>query len=316
MVRWWRNKNAGSSQMPADIVCVIGMHRSGTSLCANVLQALGIDMAEDPGRSPHNPAGHYERSRINDLHDEIFAAFDRPWTSAAHILALPPHWLDHPRVAAVREALIAYVGPQLRGGALWGVKDPRTARLLPLWRQVFTALEATPRFIFCVRDPAQVARSLQARDRFAQDHAEYRWLTYNADAVNGIGADPVCVVPYTAWFEDAAAVAGRLAAFLRIPPPLQGSAAGLVDPRLRHDAPELQPHGCAARFYRQLAGCTGQFTPDTRALALCLQEFVGQIQPLLVEGETLRASVAAQNRVIRDLNGVITQLRQTSRAAA
>ncbi len=45
------------------IVTVLGMHRSGTSLCANVLQVLGVDMAEGPGASPANQRGHWERAR-------------------------------------------------------------------------------------------------------------------------------------------------------------------------------------------------------------------------------------------------------------
>jgi hypothetical protein len=36
------------------------------------------------------------------------------------------------------------------------------------------------------------------------------------------------------------------------------------------------------------------------------------VQPLLVEREVLRASVADQNRVIGDLNGVIRDLRRAA----
>ena len=34
------------------IVLVMGMHRSGTSLCSHILSALGVDMADDIGDDP------------------------------------------------------------------------------------------------------------------------------------------------------------------------------------------------------------------------------------------------------------------------
>lgn len=298
---------------PRDIVCVVGMHRSGTSLCANILHEMGIDMADEAGASPHNPRGHWERARINDLHDEVFATFDRSWGSAAHVLSLPPHWLDHPKIGAIRDALITYVAPKL-GTGRWGIKDPRMARLLPLWRLVFVALDAAPRFVLCVRNPAQVARSLEARDRFLHDQAEYRWLAYNADAVTGIGAEPVCVVPYDAWFHDAAGTARRLAHAVGGTAPAEDRLRSLIDPVLRHDAAGATAHACAARLYRALAACTDRLTADARALALCASEFAEQVQPLLVEAETLRAGIAAQNRVIRDLNEMVAQLRRRTAA--
>jgi len=75
-------------------------------------------------------------------------------------LALPEHWRAI-RGAGVQDRLIAFLRP-LVGGA-FGFKDPRTARLMMMWRGVFSALGARPRFVFCVREPAQVVRSLLAR---------------------------------------------------------------------------------------------------------------------------------------------------------
>src|SRR5271163_4802889 len=111
------------------IVTVLGMHRSGTSLCANMLQMLGVDMAEASGASPANERGHWERARINDLNDQVFAAFGRRWAEAAHVLALPDGWLEDCRVQEVQAALVAWLAPQIGGSRVYGFKDPRTARL-------------------------------------------------------------------------------------------------------------------------------------------------------------------------------------------
>ena len=304
------------------VICVLGMHRSGTSLCANMLQALGLDMADEAGISPNNERGHWERARINDLNEEVFAIFGRAWSSAAHVLSLPVHWLEDPRVYAVRGALIDYLAPRIAAGPGargWGVKDPRMARLLPLWRQVFAALGVTPRFVFCVRDPAQVARSLTLRDKLARDQAEYRWLVYNADAISGLGGDPVCIIPYEHWFERPVETAARLANWAGAPTLAADELARIIDPALRHDTLDHgQSRPLARRLHRLLLRGTagGHFEADLRNLCTCLGEFEQQVQPLLVETEILRVSVADQNRVIGDLNAAITRLRRNGREAA
>src|SRR5947199_3831318 len=77
------------------IVMVLGMHRSGTSLCSHVLSALGVEMTDDitaPGSGllgPDNQKGHWERREIVQFHDRIFAYFDRLYASTAHDFSLP-----------------------------------------------------------------------------------------------------------------------------------------------------------------------------------------------------------------------------------
>jgi hypothetical protein len=297
---------------PVPIITVLGMHRSGTSLCASVLQAMGVDMAEAAAPSPENQRGHWERPRINDLNESVFAVFGRGWRSAAHVLALPEHWLGDARVQAVRRELAAWIAPRLGGAFPFGFKDPRTSRLLPLWRQVFADLNVVPRFVYCVRDPAQVARSVAARDPFGRDQAEYRWLLYNAGGVAGVGDDPVCVVPYEAWFTDPVGVVCRLADFLGLPPLDARALASVVDGALRHDAAGVAPaRKLAARLHQRLLDCAGEprFSTDLCEFCGFVLEFEQLVQPLLVETEVLRASVADQNRVIGDLNGLVRQLR-------
>ena len=301
------------------IVTVLGMHRSGTSLCANLLHAMGVDMADAPGPSPDNMRGHWERPRINDLNDQVFSLFGRAWSDAAHILSLPEGWLHDGRVQAIRMAL-ADVLVHARGGTrLWGFKDPRTARLLPLWRQVFETAGVQARTIFCIRNPAQVARSIAVRDRMAREQAEYRWVLYNGAAVSELGASPVCLVPYEHWFSEPEETARRIAAFVGVPTPAGGLVEGIVDPGLRHDDEAMAPaRPLARRLYRSiLNGVMAQngetvFAADLRAFCTCLGEFEQQVQPLLVDREVLRASVTDQNRVIGDLNAVIRDLRRAA----
>ena len=301
------------------IVTVLGMHRSGTSLCANMLHMLGVDMADASGASPANERGHWERSRINDLNDLVFAAFGRRWVDASHVLALPDGWLDDARVQQVQSALAGWLAPRIGGARAFGFKDPRTARLMPMWRQVFARLGAVPRYVFCVRDPSQVARSLSARDRMTQGQAEYRWLAYNADAVAGVAGAPVCVVPYEDWFSRPVETARRLALFVGMDEPDADQVRAVIDPALRHDEAEASPaRVMARRLHRQIlrAVVAGRFDTDLPAFCTCIAEFEQLVQPLLVETEVLRVSVADQHRVIGDLNALVRQLRLARGAPA
>jgi hypothetical protein len=293
----------------AEIVTVLGMHRSGTSLCAHVLHAMGVDMADTPGASPDNAKGHWERARINDLNDEVLALFGRGWAQASHVLALPEHWASDPRVLTVQDRLVAYLRPLV--GGVFGFKDPRTARLMTMWRGVFRALGARPRFVFCVREPGQVVRSLRARDRMMEAQGEYRWLIYNADAVVGVGGDPACIVSYEDWFSRPVETGERLAAFVGCRALGEGELRALIDPELRHDGAQEAALGLAGRLYgliRAGAG-DGALSDAARALAGDVEAFTRVVQPLLVEAEISRASVARQNQVIADLNEALRQAR-------
>jgi hypothetical protein len=300
------------------IVTVLGMHRSGTSLCANMLQMLGVDMAGGSGAEQANERGHWERSRINDLNDLVFAAFGRRWADATHALALPEGWLDDPRVRQVQAALVGYLAARIGGRNVFGFKDPRTARLMPMWREVFADLGVAPRFVLCVRDPAQVAHSLCVHDRITRGQAEYRWLVYNADAVAGVAGAPVCVVPYEDWFSRPLETAQRLASFVGAEEPNADEVRTVIDPDLRHDQEDALPaRAMARRLHRQIlrAVTVGRFDTDLPAFCTCVAEFEELVQPLLVEAEVLRMSVSDQHRVIGDLNALVRQLRMARMAA-
>ncbi len=311
--------HASSAAPRRPLVMVLGMHRSGTSLCANVLAGLGVDMAEVAGPSPHNARGHWERHRINDLHDEIFAMHRGRWNEAGHHLALPDQWWTAPAVERIGQRIAAYLAPVMENAGMAGFKDPRTARLLPLWDSILEHLHAEPRFVFCLRDPGQVARSLASRDGAERSQADYRWLIYNAHALHGIGARPVCIVRYEDWFVAPAAIARRLAQWIRPGQPiderqLKDLVSTTVDANLRHDSQEAATavNRAAASMSAMLRECSlaNMLSPALLSLARNFLAFEQAVTPLLREAVILRASVTEQNRVINDLQAAIRQLRQ------
>ena len=113
-----------TKMMPAPFVLVLGMHRSGTSLCSHLLAGLGVDMADEADAQPSNPKGHWERPEIVARHDRILELFDRAYLSPLHDLPLPPGWADDPRVIAIRHELVALLRQKIIVGRPFGFKDP------------------------------------------------------------------------------------------------------------------------------------------------------------------------------------------------
>jgi hypothetical protein len=229
------------------IVLVLGMHRSGTSLCSHVLSMLGVDMADrapGPGHAtpgPDNPRGHWERWEIVEFHDRILNLFDRGYSTPFHDFPLPVAWWADPRVAEIRREIIAFLDHRM-GDGYFGFKDPRTVRLMPVWHQILKDLKLTPKIVLCLRNPAQVARSLAARDGIDHDVAEYRWFSYMIDFFRYTVGSDSCTVEYEEWFDDPSVNIEKLRNFLDLrweqtELDLDLAISGIVDQALRHDDP-------------------------------------------------------------------------------
>lgn len=299
--------------MSVPVVVVIGMHRSGTSMCSNMLQMLGADMADGIHASPANAKGHWERPRLVDINDAIFGFFRRPWGSPSHVLDMPERWISDPRVAEQRIRAVGWLLPRVKGGRIFGFKDPRTTLLLPFWQLVLAELGATPRYVFCVRDPAQVARSLQARDGMERGQAEYRWLIYNLAAIRAVDAAPVCIVPYEAWFDEPLGTARRLARHVGLAEPSEAAVREVVDTELRHDDAAIDPPmKLVARLHSMIAHEVGKprFSARLRDFAEQAAEFRAQVQPLLTDMEVMRVGMSEQRRVIGDLHSLVKRMRE------
>ncbi len=297
--------------MSMPVLVVIGMHRSGTSMCSNMLHMLGADMADQIHAGPANAKGHWERPGLVDMNDTLFGFFRRQWGSPAHVLELPEPWLSDPRVSDVRAGARDWLRPRLNALHPFGFKDPRTTLLLPFWQQVFAEIDAVPRYVFCVRDPGQVARSLHARDGLDRGQAEYRWVAYNVEAIRAV-TDPVCIIPYESWFDHPRETAIRLARHVGLPEPSAGAVRDVIDSALRHDdAGTTPPAPLAARLHRMIVqdSAAPAFTPRLRELAALIGEFKTQVQPLLVDVEVMRNGMNDQRRVIGDLQRLVKRMR-------
>lgn len=188
-------------------VVVLGMHRSGTSLCMNVLKAMGTQVDEDliPG-DEHNERGYFESRRILELNESILVYMGANWHTLPS-LSLGDGWENNPVLDAAKRKLMALVKARVdQCQGVWGFKDPRISLMLPLYEQVFAACGVEPQYILCIRDPRSVATSLMRRNGFPYLFSELLWLEHTLTAAKSAGNRLKAVVEYENWFQDAIAV--------------------------------------------------------------------------------------------------------------
>jgi hypothetical protein len=140
----------GASPGPPPPTLVVGMHGSGTSILAEILDRGGLFLGVD--------SEHHENSFFREEVAEAIALRreDRwaslPLPSVEEVLACVPA----ARARIERDWLARYRALGYDGSGPWGFKDPRSCVLLPLYLAIFPGA----RVLHIVRDPDDVAASL------------------------------------------------------------------------------------------------------------------------------------------------------------
>jgi glycosyltransferase involved in cell wall biosynthesis len=216
---------AAEPQAPSRAICVLGMSRTGTSLAARLLSVAGVYLGPQEellgGELRHlagegdaviararaaNPEGFWEHYRLMRLNERILRRLGGNWRDPP---PLPAGWESSEELAEEREEARSMLAESFDGHALWGWKDPRNSLTLPFWQRLVPDM----RFVICLRNPVDVALSLQSRDGMALEEGVQLWLTYVAAALVNTSGRPRLLVPYESHFEDPGGTAARLARF-------------------------------------------------------------------------------------------------------
>jgi hypothetical protein len=194
------------------IVCVLGMHRSGTSLVSRVLNVLGLDLGPEEHLmrpSSANPTGHWESRPIKEINDEILLRLGGSWSRPPKLAA---GWERGPELAELRQQARALIEGDFSGSDLWGFKDPRNSLTAPFWQRILAPM----RYVICLRNPVDVATSLAAREDepVPFDEGIALWLTYVRAALAASAGHRRQLVFYEDLMADPKPVVRQLARFI------------------------------------------------------------------------------------------------------
>ena len=156
------------ADLMSDGIAILGMHRSGTSFLASLLERSGVHigsalLTEDWS----NPAGHFENLDFLNFHEALLQAH-----GVDYLVDHDVHWQFTEAHDARAQALAA----QHRSRPLWGWKDPRTCLFLEFWRTILPEM----RSIAIYRHYLPVIQSLLTREY-------YRFLSQQSRFLKPIG---------------------------------------------------------------------------------------------------------------------------------
>lgn len=161
------------------VILILGCHRSGTSLVARSLKCLGVELSERAEWSgPDNPTGFYENRDVLAFNEIVSDLIGWRWDQ------LEPEEIVHYSSAYVWNSSAGAVMKNLMREEfakypVFGIKEPRLCRLLPLWKHLFHELDCEVSVVHVVRHPMAVARSLQTRNGFSLEKGLALWTEYN-----------------------------------------------------------------------------------------------------------------------------------------
>lgn len=134
------------------------------------------------GHDDVNAKGYFEHSDIADTNEEVLLRLGASWDD---VLIKEKDWWKREELIPFATKIRSYIRRDFTNSMLWAVKDPRVCRLMPWWLDIFAAEGISPYFLFVVRSPDDVYRSLKRRDGFSQEKSFMLWLLHYLEAEVG-----------------------------------------------------------------------------------------------------------------------------------
>jgi hypothetical protein len=200
---------------------MLGMSRSGTSLTTRLLNLIGVYLGPEEellSGLPSNPDGHWENRAMMRFNEWLLRSLGGRWHTPPEFA---PDWERSEALAEERTMARRFLEATFGGRELWGWKDPRNCLTVPFWQNLLPEM----RYVICLRNPIDVAASLNRREEMEASRSFELWLAYVEAALANTEGRPRVFVSYEDYFDDWRASVARLARFVGGEPPADGSTA-------------------------------------------------------------------------------------------
>jgi len=205
----------GRLMLERQIVFVLGMGRSGTSVIARVLSLCGALLPHRLlGANEGNPTGHWEPIDALKLNEAFLSRHGATWYDPTLRLQREVLFDDQEREAYVREILAFLEACPV--GAPVIIKEPRITGLSNFWLEAARRAGFIAKSVISIRHPDQVAASLAARDGASIELSSVLWLKYSLLAERSSRGLPRVFVEYSNLLEDWRRQVGRISEGLGI----------------------------------------------------------------------------------------------------
>jgi hypothetical protein len=223
------------------LIVVLGMHRSGTSVITRALQVLGVNLGDTLYSATEgvNDKGFWEDIDLHSLDVEMLAALGSDWHHLSPI--------SHGDVGVLRNKgyflrAVELLRQKMSAEHIFGFKDPRIAKLLPFWKEVFNYCQFDVSYILTVRHPTSVVKSLAKRDSFDADKSYLLWLGHIITSMVDSTDGKRVIVDYDRLMRSPENELARIAKATDLeidPAELQSYKTEFIDQKLRHTVYDL-----------------------------------------------------------------------------
>jgi len=256
----------GDGPVPADRdrtpvgVLVLGMHRSGTSAATRLVNLLGPSVCIRKDLligTKNNVKGFWESRSLIRTNDELLAEMGCTWWHPPTLDAVG-RWQEALDDAAFAEGRRAF--GRVHPTEPWVWKDPRTCLTLGFWRRT---LDRPLVGIVIYRNPTDIARSLERRNRMSPEFSAALWMRYTRLLLVQAAGMPLLVSAYDELLDDPEGWSETVRTFLgglgmEVAPKVDVLATReFVDPALRHNAHRPPSGGATAELYDTLRSLDG-----------------------------------------------------------
>lgn len=305
-------------------ILIMGMHRSGTSMMAGILDLLGCRSAQHlmPANFA-NERGYFEAALISRLNDQMLKSIGSKWNDWTEIPPEAFDTLDFSTFAAQAGQLLR---DEFGEAPLFLLKDPRICRMMPFWQKTFEAEGVKTLALHIHRNPLEVAQSLHKRDGMNINISMLLWLRHVLEPERYTRGQPRHFVSYDQALQDWRKTVQRIAQGIAItwphsPDDANRSVDQFISKTLRHfenngaenDA-QLQLkswiHESFAIFERWAA--TGENREDYAKLDEIRQQFNQSTPILMTLADSLEAAEQSTDDALNKLSAQISENAQVT----
>lgn len=194
----------------AQILLILGMHRSGTSAFAKGMEVLGGTLGSDLlPEAPDNPKGFFEDRELQKINDDFLLSQGSHW-DAIHIPK--PSLVDPSAVTQYQNQVWQSLSKKISGSQCFVFKDPRMSRLWPFWIPLLQDHSISAKTLWVLRHPMAVAQSLKQRDGIPLALGLLLWDLHNRDIAQSLSHwSQVTVSSYEALLRSPEKTIGEIA---------------------------------------------------------------------------------------------------------
>ena len=154
---------------------------------------VGLGDSLMPALVDVNAKGFWEDVDLTELNAEMLQSVRSEWH---HVAPLTPDDLATLRRQNYYEKAALLLRRKIGDSTLYGIKDPRVAKLLPFWKDVFDEGRFDVSYVLQVRHPLSVVASLSKRDQFEPAKSYLLWLGYVLECLKAVEGRKCVVVDF------------------------------------------------------------------------------------------------------------------------